>query len=154
MSQTNQQAIIGLEKNFFSVSGIVRFQPKYFITKTNKKPYLVFSVQQPQVSYKTKKPYFSSYQIITFKEELVTDFVTRTKQFEVEITGNVSIENYTKDNKPISVVKLIGNGFKIVKETEDPFIVPKWEAIETDQKTPNKLDGDMKLVESKLSNLK
>jgi hypothetical protein len=85
---------------------------------------------------------------------LVTDFVTRTKQFEVEITGNVSIENYTKDNKPVSVIKLIGNGFKIVKETEDPFVVPKWEAIETDQKTPNKLDGDMKLVESKLSNLK
>jgi hypothetical protein len=124
MNQINPR--FGNDLNAFTLTGIVRYGFRRYNTFKNKKPYLLFLLQQP---YKTKdgKDRFKGYQILCFNPEYAESLFALKQQVYVRVKGNVSVETYTKDDAPRTVIKLLANEIEIVDKLMLPFIAPKSE---------------------------
>jgi hypothetical protein len=132
MEQTNPR--IGKDVNEFEIQGIVRYGFRRYNTFKNKKPYLLFMVQQPFTS-KDGKSRFRGYQMLCFVEQYALDLFNLHQQVEVLVKGNVSVESYTKDGETMSVVKLLANEITILEKLPFPFIKSKAE-LEAEKNEP------------------
>jgi hypothetical protein len=86
----------------------------------------MFLLQQP---YKSKdgKDRYKGYQMLCFNEDYATKLFALSQQVYVNVKGNVSVETYTKDGEPRTVVKLLANEIEIIEKLMLPVIKPKSE---------------------------
>ena len=124
MEQTNPR--IGKDINEFEIQGVVRYGFRRYNTFKNKKPYLLFMLQQAFTS-KDGKSRFRGFQMLTFNEQYALDLFNLNQQVEVLVKGNVSVETYTKDGQTMNVIKLIANEITILDKLPFPFIKSKAE---------------------------
>lgn len=117
---------IGSDINEFELTGLVRYGFRRYNTFKNKKPYLLFLLQQP---YKTKdgKDRYKGFQILCFNPEYAEKLFALNQQAYVRVKGNVSVETYTKDEAPRTVIKLLANEIEIIEKMMLPVIKPKSE---------------------------
>lgn len=116
----------GSDINEFEITGLVRYGFRRYNTYKNKKPYLLFLLQQP---YKSKdgKERFKGYQMLCFNSEYAESLFNVNQQLYVRVKGNVSVETYKKDDQPRTVVKLLANEIEILDKLMLPIIKPKSE---------------------------
>lgn len=125
MQQTNPR--IGNEVNEFEIKGLVRYGFRRYNTFKNKKPYLLFMVQQPFTS-RDGKSRFRGYQMLCFNEQYAETFFNINQQVEVIVKGNISVETFTKDGQTVTVIKLLANEIHVVERLPFPLLKSKAEA--------------------------
>lgn len=127
--QTNPK--IGLEKNFFVMSGVIKYRPSVLATKADKKPFATFLLLQTRQAGADYKEFTRFYQVMAFDQKVIDTIMSLFGEVRVEIKGNISIDvqTYERFGKPqrVSMSKLIATEMTIVEETGNTFTLTKKE---------------------------
>lgn len=127
--QTNPK--IGLEKNFFVMSGLIKYRPSVLATKADKKPFATFLLLQTRQAGADYKEFTRFYQVMAFDQKVIDTIMSLFGEVRVEIKGNISIDvqTYERFGKPqrVSMSKLIATEMTIVEETGNTFTLTKKE---------------------------
>ena len=127
--QTNPK--IGLEKNFFVMSGLIKYRPSVLATKADKKPFATFLLLQTRQAGADYKEFTRFYQVMAFDQKIIDTIMGLFGEVRVEIKGNISIDvqTYERFGKPqrVSMSKLIATEMTVVEETGNTFTLTKKE---------------------------
>jgi hypothetical protein len=127
--QTNPK--IGLEKNFFVMSGLIKYRPSVLATKADKKPFATFLLLQTRQAGADYKEFTRYYQVMAFDQKVLDTIMSLFGEVKVEIKGNISIDvqTYERFGKPqrVSMSKLIATEIVILEETGNTFTLTKKE---------------------------
>jgi hypothetical protein len=120
---------VGLEKNYFIMTGTVSYRPQIYTTNKAKKPMASFIISQTREAGANYETYTRKYNILSFDDAIISSLMSLISQAKVEIKGNITVRS---ENTPMGMkteVKLIATELTIVQELEEQFTLTKKEKI-------------------------
>jgi hypothetical protein len=122
---------VGIEKNFFVMSGVIKYRPSVLSTKADKKPFASFLLLQTRQAGANYKEFTRYYQVMAFDQKVIDSIMSLYGEVRVEIKGNISIDVQTYERfgkaQRVSMSKLIATELTILEETGNTFTLTKKE---------------------------
>ena len=122
---------VGIEKNFFVMSGLIKYRPSVLSTKADKKPFASFLLLQTRQAGANYKEFTRYYQVMAFDQKVIDTIMSLYGEVRVEIKGNISIDVQTYERfgkaQRVSMSKLIATELTILEETGNTFTLTKKE---------------------------
>ena len=122
---------VGIEKNFFVMSGVIKYRPSVLSTKADKKPFASFLLLQTRQAGANYKEFTRYYQVMAFDQKVIDTIMSLYGEVRVEIKGNISIDVQTYERfgkaQRVSMSKLIATELTILEETGNTFTLTKKE---------------------------
>jgi hypothetical protein len=122
---------VGIEKNFFVMTGLIKYRPSVLSTKADKKPFASFLLLQTRQAGANYKEFTRYYQVMAFDQKVIDTIMSLYGEVRVEIKGNISIDVQTYErfgkSQRVSMSKLIATELTILEETGNTFTLTKKE---------------------------